>query len=128
MIQLKILSGKQAGSEIVVRRFPFVIGRGAADFPLDDAGVWERHLQIDFQRGQGFNFIANPDALVIINGENVSNGLLRNGDAVELGSVSLRAWLARSEQKALRWRENVTWAGLFLLFAAQGALIVFLLR
>jgi len=129
VIQLQILSGKQAGHDIVVRRFPFVLGREVtAGLPLDENGVWERHLEITFQRGEGFLFTARPEALAIINGERMENGRLRNGDLVELGSVKIRFWLARSGQKTMGFREGLTWSALILLFAAQVALIYWLLR
>jgi hypothetical protein len=128
VIQLHILSGKQAGSEIVVRRFPFVVGRGEAHLPLDDAGVWDRHCEIRFQPGTGFTFVADSRALAVINGERAGSGLLRNGDLLELGSACLRIWLTRTEQKTLRWREALTWLGLAALLAGQVALVYFLLR
>ena len=128
MIQLHLLSGRQAGGEIVVRHFPFVIGRGAAHLPLDDGGVWEQHLQIDFQRGAGFTFTARDDAGVIVNGATTATGLLRNGDLIELGTARLRFWLARTEQRSLRVREGLTWAALLGLVAAQAALVWWLLR
>lgn len=127
MIQLHILSGRQADSDIVVRRFPFVIGRGTAHLPMDDGGVWERHLQIDFQRGEGFSFVSNPEASVVINGEPAAAGFLRNGDLVELGSASLRVWLTRAEQRSLGWREMMIWSALLSLFVAQAVLIWWLL-
>jgi hypothetical protein len=129
VIQLQILSGKQAGHDIVVRRFPFGLGReAAAGLPLDEDGVWERHLQISFQRGQGFLFTARGEAPAIINGERMENGMLRNGDLIELGAVKIRFWLARSSQKTMRVREVLTWSALILLFATQVALIYWLLR
>jgi hypothetical protein len=128
VIQFRILSGKQAGSEIVARRFPFVIGRGQADLALDEAGVWEQHLQIDFERGAGFTFVARSEALAVINGAPVETGLLRNGDVIELGSASLRAWLTPARQKTLRHREFLTWALLLALFVAQAGVIYLLWR
>ena len=129
MIQLHILSGPQAGSDVVVRRFPFVIGRAAGvGLPMDDPGVWDRHLQIEFQRDSGFTFTVQPNALALINGDPVAAGTLRNGDLIELGSARLRFWLARSTQKTLRVRESLTWFAFFALFAAQIALINWLLR
>ena len=128
MIQLQILAGKQAGSDIVVRRFPFLIGRSAAaQLRLEEAGVWERHLEIHFERGEGFAFSAQTGATTLINGFQVENGRLRNGDLVELGLVQLRFWLARSEQESLRLREALTWASLLASFAVQIALIFWLL-
>ena len=128
MIQLHILSGKQAGGEIVVRRFPFVIGRGEAHLPLEEAGVWERHLEIDFVRGQGFTFQARPEAGLLVNHAPAAQGLLRNGDLLELGTARLRFWLARTVQHGLRVREMLTWIALLALFAAQAALIFWLRR
>jgi hypothetical protein len=129
VIQLHILSGQQAGSDIVVRRFPFVVGRSpGAGLPMDEPGVWDRHLQIEFQRGSGFTFTVQPNALALINGDTVEAGTLRNGDLIELGSARLRFWLARSTQKTLRIREALTWFAFFALFAAQITLIYWLLR
>jgi predicted component of type VI protein secretion system len=129
VIQLQILSGKQAGSDIVVRRFPFIVGRGAdADLRLDDAGVWDRHAEIGFRRKEGFSVAAQGEASVGVNGERTETAMLRNGDVMELGSVQLRFWLARSQQKTLRVREALAWTALFALFAAQIGLIYWLLR
>ena len=128
MIQLHILSGRQAGGEIVVRHFPFLIGRGGAHLPLEDAGVWDRHLQIDFTRGAGFTFTAQSEAGVIVNGTAAAAGLLRNGDLLELGAARLRVWLTRTRQPSLRWRESLIWASLVILLAAQATLVWWLLR
>ena len=129
MIQLQILSGKKAGSDIVVRRFPFVIGRAAnADLLLDEPGVWDRHLRIRFERRQGFEFDAQTDSIVSVNGARAEQGLLRNGDVIELGSARLQFWLARRRQKSLVFREALTWVFLFGLFPAQAGLVWWLLR
>ena len=129
MIQFQILSGQQADNNIVVRRFPFTLGRGAGvDLQTRDDGVWDRHLIVRFQRGAGFTFDAQPGALVIVNGERTETGLLRNGDQLEVGSMRLRFWLARCEQQELRWREALVWLALLTLFGIQGWLIVELLR
>ena len=128
MIQLQIVSGKQAGSDVTVREFPFVIGRGtAAGLRLDDAGVWDSHLEIRFDRRNGFSFQAGPNALTLVNGERVETGVMRNGDVIELGSAQLRFWLARTQQKTLQVREALTWTALFAIFALQIGLICWLL-
>ena len=129
MIQLQVLSGKQAGASIQVCDFPFTIGRAAdANARFSDAGVWDRHCEIHFRRGEGFAFKAQPDTTLLVNGEKRESGVLRNGDLLELGSVQLRFWLTRSEQKGLRSRERLTWAAFGLLFVAQAAIIWWLLR
>jgi len=129
VIQLQILSGKLAGRDIVARQFPFLVGRAAeSDLRLEDGGVWERHLQIAFASGVGFEFATQEAALTLVNGEQVSGGVLRNGDLIELGAVRIRFWLARSGQRSLRWREALTWVSLFGLLAVQLLLIYWLLR
>ena len=129
MIQLQILCGQQAGNDIVVRRFPFVVGRGVGvGLQTTDDGVWEQHLSIEFRRGEGFVYQAQSGALLLVNGEQAEEGLLRNGDQLELGSMRLRFWLARREQRGLRWREAIIWTALFALFGVQAGLITQLLR
>ena len=129
MILFQILSGEQAGNDIVVRRFPFTLGRDAdVDLQTTDDGVWDRHLKIEFQRGEGFHFFAQPGALLLVNGERIESGLLRNGDQLELGLMRLRFWLASSEQERLYWREAIIWAALIALFGLQTGIIVLLLR
>jgi pSer/pThr/pTyr-binding forkhead associated (FHA) protein len=128
VIQLQIVSGKQAGSDVTVRQFPLVIGReAAAGLRLDDSGVWDSHLEIQFDRSAGFSFQAGPNALTLVNGERVESGVLRNGDTIELGSVQLRFWLARTQQETMRVREILTWAALLAIFAVQIGLICWLL-
>lgn len=129
MIQFQILSGQQAGNDIVVRRFPFTMGRDAdVDLQTTDDGVWDHHLTIEFQRGEGFQFFAQQGALLLVNGERIETGLLRNGDQLELGLMRLRFWLARSEQQRLHWREAIIWAALIALFGLQTGIIILLLR
>ena len=128
MVQLKILSGKTAGATWVARRFPVLIGRGpAADLRLEDKGVWERHLQLDFDPAQGVVLSTEPDALASVNGLRVQTALLRNGDTLELGSLKLQFWLSETRQKALAFREALTWIGIGLLTLGQLAMIYWLL-
>ena len=129
MIQLQVLSGKQAGANIQACDFPFTIGRAAdANARFSDAGVWDRHCEIHFRRGEGFQFKVQPDTTLLRNGEQMESGVLRNGDLLELGSVQLRFWLARTRQKGLRLREGLAWAAFGLLFVTQAAIIWWLLR
>ncbi len=128
MIQFHILSGNQAGHVTEVRRFPFVVGRNDdAGLRLDDPGVWEQHLEVDFER-TGFSFSARGEALALVNGERVESGYLRNGDVIDLGSARLQFWLARTRQESLRWRETLTWIGLLAILAGQAGLILWLMR
>jgi len=128
MIQLNVLSGKKAGSRTVVRRFPFRVGRAPENqLQLDDDGVWDQHLALEFHRG-GFNLAVAPSALVAINGEPFQNQILRNGDTITIGSAKLQFWLAAARQRGLRFRELFVWILIAAVTAAQFALIYWLLR
>ena len=129
MIQLAILSGRQAGTRWVARRFPSRIGRTTqSDLCLDDAGVWDQHLQLEIRTGQGAVLSASPDAFTAVNGQQVQEAVLRNGDLIEIGSVRLLFGLSATRQSSLRLREAVTWFALGAIGFAQVALIYWLLQ
>ena len=129
MVQFNILSGKKAGAQSAARRFPFRIGRAAGnELQLEDDGVWDHHLTLEFNRQKGFTLAAAPDALVTINDGPVQTTILRNGDIITLGSVKLQFWLAAARQRGLRLREAFVWALLAAVTAAQVALIYWLIR
>ena len=128
MIQLNVLSGKKAGSHTVVRHFPFRIGRAPENhLQLEDDGVWDRHLALEFQSG-GFNLAVAPDALVAVNGEPFQNQVLRNGDIITIGSSKLQFWLAAARQRGLRFRELFVWTLIAAVTAGQFVLIYWLIR
>jgi pSer/pThr/pTyr-binding forkhead associated (FHA) protein len=128
MIQLDVLSGKKAGSRAVVRRFPFRVGRAPENhLQLDDDGVWDQHLALDFHSGS-FNLAVAPSALVAVNGEPPQNQALRNGDIITVGSAKLQFWLAAAHQRGLRFRELFVWTLISAVTAAQIALIYWLIN
>jgi pSer/pThr/pTyr-binding forkhead associated (FHA) protein len=129
MIQLNILSGKKADSQPVARRFPFRIGRTAEnELQLEDDGVWDQHLTLEFQPQSGFNLITAPNALATVNGEAVQNKILRNGDTITVGSVKIQFWLAAARQSSLLVRESFVWALLVFVTLGQFALLYWLIR
>ena len=129
MIQLKILSGKKAGTAWVARRFPVRIGRSAAaDLQLEEDGVWDQHLRLDFNPAVGLVLTAQPDALASVNGQLVEQTVLRNGDAIEIGSSRMQFWLSETRQAGLRLREGLTWAAIAAISLGQIAIIYWLLR
>ncbi|HWH72364.1 MAG TPA: FHA domain-containing protein [Candidatus Sulfotelmatobacter sp.] len=128
MVQFRILSGTKAGTSWVARRFPVRIGRTpATDFQLEDDGVWDQHLQLDFRPREGFLLTAQPQALARVNGQPVEQRLLRNGDTIEIGSARLQFWLSDTRQGSLRLREWITWFAIAAISLAQVALIYWLL-
>jgi pSer/pThr/pTyr-binding forkhead associated (FHA) protein len=129
MIQLNILSGKKAGTQPVTRRFPFRIGRAAGnELQLEDDGVWDQHLTVEFQKQEGFKLTTSANALVTVNGEPVQNKILHNGDTITVGSVKIQFWLAAARQSNLLLRESFVWALLVLVTVIQFTLIYRLLR
>jgi pSer/pThr/pTyr-binding forkhead associated (FHA) protein len=127
MVQLKVLSGKLAGTECAARRFPFRIGRSpSSDLCLDEDGVWNEHLELTFDPATGFLLTTRSNALATLNGERFERAVLRNGDAIEIGALKIRFWVAASRQAGLRWREWITWAALIFITAAQVWLIYWL--
>ena len=124
MIQLLILTGKKAAGQVIARRFPFCIGRAAGnDLQLDDDGVWDRHLTLEFHPQQGITLTAAPDALVTVNSRPVQTALLRNGDVITLGAAKFQFWLATVRQQGLRLSEGFVWALLFLVVLLEVFLI-----
>jgi hypothetical protein len=129
MIQLKILSGKKAGTAWVARRFPVRIGRSAAcDLRLEESGVWDQHLQLDFDSATGLVLTAHPHALANVNGQAMEQTVLRNGDAIDIGSLKMQFWLSDTRQAGLRFRESLTWFAIAAISLGQVALIYWLLR
>ena len=129
MIQLNILSGKQAGTHKVARHFPFRIGRAPGNgLQLEDDGVWDQHLTIEFQPQSGFNLVTAANTLATVNGEPVQNMFLRNGDTITVGSVNFQFWLAAATQGSLRVREAFVWTLLALVTLGQFVLLYWLIR
>jgi predicted component of type VI protein secretion system len=129
MIQLNILSGKKAGAQTVARRFPFHIGRATGnELQLDDDGVWDRHLTLEFQREAGFTLTTASNALVSVNSRSVQTSLLRNGDLITLGSVRLQFWLGAARQQGLHAGELFVWTLVIAVTLTQFSLIYWLIR
>jgi pSer/pThr/pTyr-binding forkhead associated (FHA) protein len=129
MVQLKVLSGRKAGTAWVARRFPVRIGRSAgADLQVEEDGVWDQHLQLDFDPAAGIVLSAQPNALAAVNGQAVDHAVLRNGDVIDIGSLRLQFWLSETRQTDLRLREAFTWAAIAAISLGQVGLIYWLLR
>ena len=128
MVQLSILSGKTAGTTWVARRLPVRIGRAQnSDLRLQESGIWDQHVRLSTVPAEGFVMETAPEALAAVNGQPVQRVVLRNGDLIELGSVTLQFWLSPTRQRALGWREWLTWAAIALISLGQVALVYWLI-
>lgn len=124
MIDLHVLSGKKAGSRVVVSHFPFLIGRAPQNnLPLEDDGVWDRHLTLEFHEKDGFHAATTPNAIATVNGKPVEKSRLHNGDIITVGSARIQFWLAPAPQRGLSLRENLVWGLLILITVGQFILI-----
>ena len=113
----------------MARRFPVRIGRAAAaDLRLEEDGIWDEHLLLAYEAGQGITARTVRDALARLNGEPVAQSEVRNGDILELGSVKLEFWLNEARQRSLRLIEVLTWGGIAAVTIAQIALVYCLAR
>ena len=130
IIQLKILSGKQAGAVMAARRFPFRIGRAASDdLRIEDNGVWDSHLQIEFKPRTGFFLNAKPEAITSVNGDQIqASTALRNGDMIQLGSAAIQFWLGEVRQRSSRIRDSLVWATIAGISLGQIALIYWMMK
>ena len=129
MVQLQIISGKQAGLLWEARRFPVRVGRRAdMDLRIEDDGVWDAHFQLNLDQQTGFHIAAQPGVLLAVNQNPVQSVRLRNSDVVTAGAVQISFRLSPTRQKSLRLREWSVWALLLAITAGQLALILAVLR
>lgn len=129
MVQLNILSGKKAGSHVIARRFPFSIGRLAGSaLQLDDEGVWDKHLTLEFKRHDGYYLAKATNAMGTVNEQVFDTVRLHNGDTFTCGSAKLQFWLAAARQRGLRFRETAVWAVILAISALQLVLVYWLTR
>ena len=127
MVQLRILSGKMAGSSWAARRFPVRIGRSAVcDLQAEEDGVWDEHLTIEFRPADGFLLQSHAEAAVLLNGAPVVDSVLRNGDLIELGALKLQFWLADARQRGSTLREAVIWLVIVAVTATELVLVYWL--
>jgi predicted component of type VI protein secretion system len=129
VIELRILSGKQAGASVVARHFPFQVGRASdSGLRLEDEGVFERHFKILFKKGDGFILSREPHAVTAVNNQTTSEVRLKSGDTIQAGSVSIGFALSPMRQRGLRLREMFVWVMLGVLCLAQIVVIYWLLE
>jgi hypothetical protein len=85
-------------------------------------------LQLDFDPVEGIVLSAQPNALATVNGQSVHQTVLRNGDAIAIGSLTMQFWLSETRQAGLRLREGITWTGIAAISFSQVGLIYWLLH
>ena len=128
MLQLQILSGKQAGVTFDARRFPVRVGRDSAnELRLDDEGVWQSHFNISLDPTEGFAVTVHSGALLNINSESIQLARLRNGDIITAGSVRLAFRVSATTQPGLALSEAFVWSLIVAVTVIELTLIYLLL-
>lgn len=128
MVQLRVLNGGRAGTVHVASQFPCTLGRSATDsLRLNEAGVWDHHLQLELQVPEGFRLRRLGQGRASVNDSEFDELILRNGDVIALGAVKLQFWLGEVTQGNNRLREAFTWVALILAVLLQGLLVSLLL-
>jgi hypothetical protein len=129
MVQLKVLSGTQVGLTHSVEQFPCLLGRQSpSNLCFEESGIWDRHVELALHENGSFSLRSFPNASVAINGHNVEQAMLKNGDVIQFGGVKLQFWLAETQQHSLRLREIFSCIGFSAVCLAQVYVIYLLLQ
>ena len=128
MVALQISAPSEPDRQIVIRDFPFRIGRSEGNhFRTSAAGVWAEHLVLDFDpAARAITAASLPGAVTLLNGQKLSTQKLRGGDILQLGACKISFSLAAPPQSSLRPREIFTWFLPAAVTATQ-AVLIFLL-
>lgn len=103
---IEVLEGRSQGKSFVLDRVRgYVVGRlSGAEIPISDPGVSRRHVKL-MRRADGSVEAADMRSTngLILNGERVERGLLREGDRISLGpDAVLRLCYLEPSQLAAR--------------------------
>ena len=127
MIDLELVSGARRGYRQTVAEFPFIIGRAkSSGLVLDDSGVWDNHLEISLSPHHEILLKTFPNAFSRRNGMAFTEGKIRNGDMVDIGSCRIHFSLSPVQQRALGLREKLTWLLPVLISLLQLGLVCWL--
>jgi pSer/pThr/pTyr-binding forkhead associated (FHA) protein len=119
MLQLTVL-GEGRDQVTPVDRYPFRIGRAPNDqLRIQAPGVWESHCTLEWRAPDGIHLVGCPEAIIVVNGQRVSEIRVRNGDLLEMGGVRLLLSVRPSPQRSFRLLEILVWIGLAAVGLAQ---------
>lgn len=108
-----------------VSRSPWVIGRARESaLCLARPGVFDRHLILSIEPGEGLVAEVAPGALATVRGEEFRRHRIRNGDVVRLGTVSLAFALGPPRRRSLTIWGPVFWVVLAAVILIQAYILV----
>ncbi|MBX3747467.1 MAG: hypothetical protein KF833_19330 [Verrucomicrobiae bacterium] len=96
---------------VPMTRDPFVIGRGVqVDLRMDGAGVWDRHVGFEMDRGEGLVARCQEGAVVMVEGRPSERHRVRNGDELMVGAFRVRVSLAPARRRSVNLWEGLFWS------------------
>jgi len=115
---------------VPVDRSPFLIGRGSeCALRLEVPGVWERHLTLEVEPGEGLIASAQAGALTRVRGREgeLSRARVRQGEELEVGAAVIRVLLAPVRRRWQGFWEWVLWGTFGVVGLVQVVLLGWLL-
>ncbi len=95
-VSLTLLSGPQAGTEVLLDKARVIVGRGpGVDLSFDDAAVSSRHAAFELEKDQFHVRDLGSTNGVLVNGGAVRDAALKHRDQVQLGSLAFRYLMER---------------------------------
>jgi pSer/pThr/pTyr-binding forkhead associated (FHA) protein len=87
---LRIIEGGNNAERYYLTKDKSIIGSSEqADIVLDDGSISEIHAEIVFKKGEFIIYDSDSASGIVINGLNVIECSLKDGDVIKLGNVSL---------------------------------------
>jgi predicted component of type VI protein secretion system len=111
MLQLTWQDERGSGGSHIASKFPLVIGRSAAaGLRMEAPGVWDSHAVVRHDRDTSkFAIASGGEGALLVNGERVTEKVLKPGDRVQLGGAVILVSLAPARSASLRPREAAFW-------------------
>jgi pSer/pThr/pTyr-binding forkhead associated (FHA) protein len=110
MIELRLLSGNRKGESFSAGP-PLIIGRSrSSGLCLSEPGVWDSHARIACAEDGRLHQTAMGEGGVSIDSKPVRDAVLRSGDRIVLGSVTLEFRIAPARQPGLQGPERLLWS------------------
>lgn len=127
MVEIRVVSGKNAGRKANPSQFPFSIGRSSkTGLCLSDPGIWDHHASVLQAEDGAFFLKPGPGAVVNIDGQTPQEHRLRNGDVFACGAAQLQFWIAPAPARSLTPVELSLWGLVASVVTAEVALLLLL--
>lgn len=125
LFQVVIQRPGEAARIVDIPRTPWIVGRASnAGLSLTGPGVFDRHLTVRSDPGEGWFVEVGEGALARVEGRPFQNHRLKNGDQIDVGNQLLRFVLSPVRRKSLVFWSVAFWVLLGVLVMAQAVVFV----